>query len=129
MEATVLKLYEYLNQDKIDKIPVYQRNYSWQKENCEQLFDDILKAGESNKIEFHFIGSIIVIVDGGLNGNVNIIIDGQQRVTTAILFLKAFYDVTNNEFYRDEFIKRQLFKITENGKEQKLLLNRDDKIF
>jgi len=126
MEATVLKLYEYLNQDKIDKIPVYQRNYSWQKENCEQLFYDIFKAGESNKIEFHFIGSIIVIVDGGLNGNVNIIIDGQQRVTTAILFLKAFYDVTNNEFYRDEFIKRQLFKITENGKEQKLLLNRDD---
>ena len=75
MEATVLKLYEYLNQDKIDIIPVYQRNYSWEKENCSQLFNDILKAGESEKIEIHFIGSIIVIVDGGLNGNTNIIIE------------------------------------------------------
>lgn len=126
LEATVLKLYEYLNQDKIDKIPVYQRNYSWEKENCEQLFNDIIKAGESEKIEFHFIGSLIVIVDGGLNGHTNIIIDGQQRVTTAFLFLKAFYDETKNEHYKDEFIKRQLFKITEDGKTQKLILNRDD---
>lgn len=126
MEATVLKLYEYLNQDKIDKIPVYQRNYSWKKENCEQLFSDILKAGESAKIEFHFIGSIIVIVDGGIDGNTNIIIDGQQRVTTAFLFLKAFYDETKNNYYKNEFIKRQLFKITEEGESQKLLLNRDD---
>lgn len=126
LEATVLKLYEYLNQDKIDKIPVYQRNYSWEKENCEQLFEDILKAGESEKIEFHFIGSIIVIVDGGMDGNINIIIDGQQRVTTAFLFLKAFYDESKNDYYKDEFIKRQLFKITEDGKTQKLILNRDD---
>ena len=126
MEATVLKLYEYLNQDKIDIIPVYQRNYSWKKENCSQLFNDILKAGESEKIEIHFIGSIIVIVDGGLNGNTNIIIDGQQRVTTAILFLKAFYDETDNDYFKDEFIKRQLFKITEDGKQQKLILNKDD---
>ncbi|MEA3227703.1 MAG: DUF262 domain-containing HNH endonuclease family protein, partial [Campylobacterota bacterium] len=126
MEATVLKLYEYLNQDKIDKIPVYQRNYSWQKDNCEQLFNDILNAGETGSVQSHFIGSIIVIVDGGIDGNKNIIIDGQQRVTTAVLFLKAFYDVTKNEFIKDEFIKRQIFKITEDGKVPKLTLNRDD---
>jgi len=126
MEATVLKLYEYLNQDKIDKIPVYQRNYSWQKENCEQLFNDILNAGEKESVEFHFIGSIIVIVDGGIDGNKNIIIDGQQRVTTAVLFLKALYDVTTNDFIKDEFIKRLIFKITENGRVPKLILNRDD---
>lgn len=128
MEATVLKLYEYLNQDKVDKIPVYQRNYSWQKDNCEQLFNDIINAGEKDSIEFHFIGSIIVIVDGGIRGNQNIIIDGQQRVTTSVLFLKAFYDFTKNEFIKDEFLKRQIFKITENGKIPKLILNRDDNI-
>jgi uncharacterized protein with ParB-like and HNH nuclease domain len=128
MEATVLRLYEYLNQDKIDKIPVYQRNYSWQKENCEQLFNDILSAGEKETIESHFIGSIIVIVDGGIDGNKNIIIDGQQRITTAILFLKAFYDNTTDEYIKDEYIKRLIFKITKNGKVAKLILNRDDNI-
>ncbi len=128
MDSTVLELYEYLNQDKIDSVPVYQRNYSWEESNCEQFFNDIKNAGENNDIKLHFIGSIIVIVEGKLNGiNRNTIIDGQQRLTTSILFLKAFYDTIACEHYQSDFINTRLFKKRKDSIEiKKLELNRND---
>lgn len=126
MEATVVKLYEYLNKDKIVKVPVYQRNYSWDIENCTQFFNDIYSIGEKIEIPFHFIGSIITIIEGSHDMDIHTIIDGQQRITTSIIFLKAFYDMTNNDYLKDEFIKRQIFKFTKDGKIAKLRLNKDD---
>lgn len=68
------------------KIPVYQRNYSWLKDNCEQLFNDVLKLHASNNASY-FLGSI---VSGNYDGSFNrIIIDGQQRLTTISLLIMA----------------------------------------
>lgn len=65
-------------------IPVYQRNYDWKIEQCKQLFDDleelVAEGGES-----HFFGSIVSKADG----DVRIIIDGQQRITSSYLLLLA----------------------------------------
>lgn len=80
------------------RIPVYQRNYNWTKENCGRLLDDI-KAILDNKVKKHFLGSIVFIVpkDGGCVFSDYTIIDGQQRVTTIMLLLKALADISQEE--------------------------------
>jgi len=89
MESHEMKISKFLEQrDTVFSIPVYQRNYDWKFEQCQQLFEDILKAGENNDIEAHFIGSIVYIHDG-IHSAADVaelaIIDGQQRITTLTL--------------------------------------------
>ena len=77
-------------------IPVYQRPYSWNKEQCKKFVADIetvIIKEESN----HFLGTIIYIsndiISTATETKEYMIIDGQQRITTAILFVKAIYDL------------------------------------
>lgn len=92
------------NETKIDKflatnettftIPVYQRNYDWTLMQCKQLFHDIIETGKNDKINAHFIGSIVYVHDdvytaSGLTELT--IIDGQQRLTTITLIYIALY--------------------------------------
>lgn len=66
-------------------IPAYQRRYSWQDRQCDELWLDILRAGRRN--EGHFSGTILYEVepdDGSMS-----IVDGQQRMTTVMLMLAA----------------------------------------
>ena len=68
-------------------IPVYQRNYDWLTVNCKQLFIDIVKLSNQEKVEQHFFGSIVMACpDCGYN---KLIIDGQQRITSISLLLLA----------------------------------------
>ena len=66
-------------------IPVYQRNYDWKKENCKQLFDDLVNIISEGK-ESHFFGSIVSYAHGK---DVVVLIDGQQRITTVSLIMIA----------------------------------------
>lgn len=66
-------------------IPVCQRNYDWKKENCKQLFDDLVRIIKEKK-KSHFFGSIVSCAHGR---NEVVIIDGQQRVTTISIILIA----------------------------------------
>ena len=78
------------------KIPVYQRNYEWSWEQCDKLFEDVVIAGQRNQL--HFCGSIVfkpIAPTKGI-GN-NIIIDGQQRLTTIYILLKALSDMAQND--------------------------------
>jgi uncharacterized protein with ParB-like and HNH nuclease domain len=92
------------NETKVDKflatnettfaIPVYQRNYDWTLTQCKQLFHDIIETGKNDKINAHFIGSIVYVHDdvytaSGLTELT--IIDGQQRLTTITLIFIALY--------------------------------------
>ncbi len=74
-------------------IPVFQRNYSWNEKNCERLFNDICDLMD-NKERNHFIGSFVYkmvkLVDTQYIQFV--LIDGQQRLTSLTLILKALYD-------------------------------------
>ena len=78
------------------KIPVYQRNYEWSWEQCDKLFEDIVQAAKRNQL--HFCGSIVfqpIAPTKGLSNN--IVIDGQQRLTTIYILLKALVDMAQND--------------------------------
>ncbi|GAA8922349.1 DUF262 and DUF1524 domain-containing protein [Helicobacter pylori] len=106
MEADVTTLLNFIkgNQNNQLVIPIYQRLYSWEKEQCKQLWDDIIKIGGNDKMDGHFIGFILYVPDGITHSNnILLIIDGQQRLTTITLLLIALRDHLNDE---DEFLKK-----------------------
>lgn len=72
--------------DKRFIIPLYQRNYDWKIDNCEQLFQDLIKLHKSKR-KSHFFGSIVSSIQHGTEDRY--IIDGQQRITTVSLLLIA----------------------------------------
>lgn len=69
------------------KIPNYQRPYKWTAKNAMQLLDDIIEAKNENK-ERYRVGTLILHHDGRMYN----IVDGQQRVTTFVLLLKALLE-------------------------------------
>jgi len=75
-------------------IPKYQREYTWIKENWDELLDDIDESNES-----HFIGSMICIYKGTdvFNQTIFEIIDGQQRLTTISLIYAAIYKLLKDK--------------------------------
>ena len=78
------------------RIPVYQRNYDWAESNCDRLLDDIndiISSGDK-----HFLGTIVFMAakNGGFALQDYIIIDGQQRLTTLMLMLKALSNVAKD---------------------------------
>ncbi len=92
MKATESKLLPFLKKSPQFIIPIYQRTYSWGKEQCLQLWDDILRAGSSETIPSHFIGSIVYIEQEPYQVSSQsklFVIDGQQRLTTVSLIIEA----------------------------------------
>lgn len=73
-------------------IPVYQRNYDWKKENCIQLFNDLVKTAKYKKAS-HFFGSVVYASANNGNRNDYLIIDGQQRLTSVTLILAAIVNL------------------------------------
>ncbi len=135
VEATTLLNFIKDNQKNQLVIPIYQRLYSWEKEQCKQLWDDIIKIGGDDKMNGHFIGSILYVLDSITHSNNALfIIDGQQRLTTITLLLTALRDHLNDE---DEFLKkfshqkiqnRYLINSDEDGdKKFRLILSESDK--
>ncbi|GAA7200928.1 GmrSD restriction endonuclease domain-containing protein [Helicobacter pylori] len=138
MDAKAMKLLDFISksQEKQFVIPIYQRVYSWEKEQCKQLWDDIIKTGGNDQIEGHFIGSIVFVHDGiySTSHNELLIIDGQQRLTTITLLLTALRDHLNDEdeflekFSRQKIQNRYLINSDEKGdKKFRLILSESDK--
>jgi len=74
------------------EVPIYQRAYAWGDAECDQLWRDILRAGENDALGAHFTGSVVYVekaVSTQTNQSPSLIIDGQQRVTTVSLILAA----------------------------------------
>lgn len=90
----------FLNQNGQQyKIPVYQRNYEWSREQCDKLFFDIVQTAKRNQL--HFCGSIVFQPLSPTKGiNNHIIIDGQQRLTTMYILIKALLDMADNDAER-----------------------------
>ncbi|GAA7370076.1 hypothetical protein BD0134_12870 [Helicobacter pylori] len=124
MKADAIKLLGFIgkSQEKQFVIPIYQRVYSWEKEHCKQLWDDIIKTGGNDQIEGHFIGSIVFVHDGIYTTSHNelLIIDGQQRLTTITLLFIALRDHLNDE---DEFLE----KFSHQKIQNRYLINSDEK--
>lgn len=93
MDARKGNIYEILNGNKQFLIPVYQRYYSWDIEQCKRLWNDIVEMQKKGKVG-HFVGSIVNIAGQAMPTGVQkyMIIDGQQRMTTLSLLLLALRD-------------------------------------
>ena len=95
MKANETKVEKFLaSNETVFAIPVYQRNYDWTLVQCTQLLRDIMEAGKNDKMNAHFIGSIVYVHDDvyTASGITELtIIDGQQRLTTITLIYIALY--------------------------------------
>ncbi|MCB0535989.1 MAG: DUF262 domain-containing protein [Bacteroidetes bacterium] len=138
MEATQAQLLSLLDGKKQFTIPIYQRTYSWQIKQCQQLFDDIVRVGNDSSELSHFIGSIVYFKPG--NSPITsvpelLVIDGQQRLTTVSLlllalthFLKEHKDITLEDETWEEV--QETYLVNKHRKDDsrfKLLLTRKDK--
>ena len=75
-------------------IPVYQRPYSWDEDQCLQLWDDVISIGK-RPADRHFTGSVVWVQDGTMSASgvtPLLLIDGQQRITTLTLLIAALAD-------------------------------------
>ncbi|WP_033604500.1 DUF262 and DUF1524 domain-containing protein [Helicobacter pylori] len=135
MKAGDIKLLDFISksQERQFVIPIYQRLYSWEKKQCEQLWDDIIKAGENDKMNGHFIGSILYVRDDDTHSSPLLIIDGQQRLTTITLLLIAFRNHLSDKEVSEKILRNQIeddYLINSNkdgDKKFRLILSESDK--
>jgi uncharacterized protein with ParB-like and HNH nuclease domain len=95
VQAKQINFLQFLQGAKQFVIPIYQRAYSWQSSECEQLWDDILRVAQNESIPTHFLGSIVYVSKGVFQVSSVpelLVIDGQQRLTTLFLLLAALGD-------------------------------------
>ena len=134
MNAGTISVLGFLGETKrIFNIPVYQRKYSWKEEQCKKLFDDLLNIKYQNK-SLHFIGTIVYVdINTSPSFKEFIIIDGQQRITTILLLLKAIYDEAKDEDFKEDLYNDYLInngkKIEEKHKVKLKTVADDTKIF
>jgi len=81
LDTKTLSYNEIIGNGKIYRVPDFQRDYSWDEDNWEDLWNDIVMLRDSDieKQESHYMGSIVLLNSGDSNYK---IIDGQQRFTT-----------------------------------------------
>jgi len=92
MEAGKRNIPDIFNRANKLKIPHFQRSYVWREEQWERFLDDMQYASHANRP--YFMGSVILKQqETQVNqDNIRTIIDGQQRLTTVILFFKALFN-------------------------------------
>ncbi len=82
MEANPVKVIQYFDGTKQNVIPLFQRAYTWTKDNWQALWDDVLLQYHAEQNSTHFMGAIVSMpvrtVPVGMNKH--LIIDGQQRL-------------------------------------------------
>ncbi len=124
MKPQEKKLLELLSGNDVTFfIPPYQRNYEWEIEQCHVFWDDLVKVAKSNLNERkteHFFGSITYFqTEPACFGDPYklILIDGQQRITTTMLFLMALRDSLSEDsaknFINSKYLKNN--NITDEG--------------
>lgn len=135
MEARQISIEDFLSSNKTRFIiPVYQRNYDWKEKNCLQLFEDIKNIGLQDERKSHFMGSIVYVANSDTDSidlKEYVIIDGQQRLTTSTLFLKALHDVIDDEDLKDEILESFLInkRLDEKNKLKLKPIKKDDEVF
>ena len=119
-------------------IPDYQRPYAWGEKECQTLWDDLFLFAfpESNCDKFnsesdeYFLGPIVTFKN---NAGKMEIIDGQQRLTTLMLLLRAFYEkygsMRNDKAVKtSKFIEQCIWKTDEFGDPDKSALKIDSEV-
>lgn len=94
MQATPANVIQYFNGEKQNLIPLFQRPYTWKKNNWQTLWDDVMVQYDLGDNGAHFMGAIVSLPARSVPVGVSkfLIIDGQQRLTTVSLLLCALRD-------------------------------------
>ncbi|SDU21003.1 Uncharacterized conserved protein, contains ParB-like and HNH nuclease domains [Pseudomonas pohangensis] len=136
MNAQDLPLTQLLDGAKQFIVPIFQRDYSWGTKHCQQLWKDILRAGDDPNLRAHFLGSVVYIAAEDNQAAIPrwLVIDGQQRLTTVTLLLTALRDhlkaapaddeaLPSPEEVEDRFLRNRHGK---GERKNKLMLRRAD---
>ena len=128
MKAEERTISQILTEQICYEIPPYQRPYSWEKDNVQQLLDDLLEAYEAQDTEY-FIGSLITIERE--KDRLYDVVDGQQRLTTLNLILARLRDHIDNTKVKEDLHQRLLptDPYTEKVEEPRLSLRKKDQTF
>ena len=122
-------------------VPTYQRGYSWKPEHVSQFLLDLEYVNnDHNNIHEHFFGSVLITKPGNAANRIIKIIDGQQRLTTATLFLmcaRNFFEShqessTNaSDYYRrmNEYIYASSYNADPDSNQPVLTLSRPNNMF
>lgn len=115
----------FMEQEHLIKIPFFQRAYVWEKDQWEQLFEDLRDSYETRRE--HFLGSIVLkqILSNAGEGSIRSLIDGQQRLTTFSILVKSLYDKLDSDD-RQDYVK-YLFKSPTKEKKPKIQHSKLDK--
>lgn len=105
MKAIDTELTKFLGTEAQYYVPIYQRKYSWKKDNCIKLVEDIFKVAKDSNRPCHFIGSVIYLAkQDAMHASAvkeYLVIDGQQRLTTISIVLLALGDYTRAKITDD----------------------------
>ncbi|RXI45772.1 hypothetical protein CRU99_03490 [Malaciobacter mytili] len=108
-----LKIKELFESNSEYKIPIYQRNYAWEKAQVEQLVQDIFDFSiEENKT--YYIGTLVVYERNENNKIIYETIDGQQRLTTLSILLAVLKNKFNMDFNFNHLLTYESRKLSNN---------------
>ena len=103
-EKTIKDFLEVSQKQKI-LIPEYQRPYSWEEVHISTLFENVVEFTQKKSIdksqESYFLGTVVYFVNENEN-NKREIIDGQQRLTSLLLFLRVIYEKLSQSEIKSE---------------------------
>lgn len=109
MEAGKRTIEVVFNKGRVLEIPFFQRSYVWEEENWERFLADMQSISKQDKD--YFMGSLILKAlpssSAAEIGDQRIVVDGQQRLTTIVIFFKVLCDVKRlNDTFKDTFYNR-----------------------
>ena len=132
MQAQNTTFQQIISGPKQFLIPVFQRDYKWQEENWQKLWEDILEAGNTG----HFAGSIVHAPDTAFSSiPTYLVIDGQQRLATLTVLCTALRDHIKETGWQGDGAGPTASQIEEyclknsletGGRQYKLVLRRTD---
>lgn len=106
MDADIQNLAELFDTPVSYRIPVFQRPYAWTKEkqwqplwgDTQRITEKLLDAKPEEEIPPHFMGAIVLQLQSAKSGQVvkRIVVDGQQRLTTLQLLIRAAQESFQN---------------------------------
>lgn len=134
INANKQKLQDFFQGNLQFEIPFFQRAYVWSEDNWNIFWDHLVgevEAYENGVQSEHFIGTIITKQKENKNLSENIVelIDGQQRLTTITVFLKALADTSMGELpnFRESIESLLWFKDSYSNKHYRMIHSRIDK--
>lgn len=119
---------EELLERRLFRVPEFQRAYSWESKQRQDLFDDITKILNYPVARHHFMATVVCLdtnkkeeIGADEFTTVNIV-DGQQRLTTLIILLKAISKLLDAKKQQEKELKKKLNALLVKGDKRLILL-------